>query len=294
MRHGTQVVTTLCPKSFFCSAEIRVQKHHLGKVNKLSAIWKAAGDFLILIINGLYSLTHSYGLAIIILTLLVRVLLYPLSHKQMVSMQKMQKLQPRLKVLQEKYKDDKETLNKEIMRLYKENNVNPAAGCLPLLVQLPILILLFRVLMNLDLGGATFLGISLEGSVLSAMASAVGASADKIGIGALFSAIAANPAGLLNVQMYLGNLVLLLVIAFLTWYQQQLSGASNPQMQFMNWFMPAFLTFICLSLPGGVLLYWGVSSLVGVAQQWYAKHKTEVEMQEKPVLYKDKPGSRKE
>ncbi|HCD72433.1 MAG TPA: preprotein translocase YidC, partial [Thermovirga lienii] len=99
----------------------------------MSAIWKAAGDFLILIINGLYSLTHSYGLAIIILTLLVRVLLYPLSHKQMVSMQKMQKLQPRLKVLQEKYKDDKETLNKEIMRLYKENNVNPAAGCLPLL-----------------------------------------------------------------------------------------------------------------------------------------------------------------
>jgi len=169
VRHGTQVVTTLCPKSFFCSAEIRVQKHHLGKVNKLSAIWKAAGDFLILIINGLYSLTHSYGLAIIILTLLVRVLLYPLSHKQMVSMQKMQKLQPRLKVLQEKYKDDKETLNKEIMRLYKENNVNPAAGCLPLLVQLPILILLFRVLMNLDLGGATFLGISLEGSVLSTM-----------------------------------------------------------------------------------------------------------------------------
>jgi len=285
---------TRCRSVLYCLRKQLSQKHHSRKVNKLGTIWKAAGDFLILIINGLYSITHSYGLAIIILTLVIRVLLYPLSHKQMTSMQKMQKLQPRLKVLQEKYKDDKETLNKEIMRLYKENNVNPAAGCLPLLVQLPILILLFRVLMNLNLQGATFLGISLEGSVISTLAAAIGAPAGKIGIGTLLSAIMANPAGLANVNMYLGNLILLLVIAFLTWYQQQLSGTSNPQMQFMNWFMPAFLAFICLSLPGGVLLYWGVSSLVGVAQQWYVKHRTEVEMQEKPVLYKEKPGSKKD
>ncbi|NLO56925.1 MAG: YidC/Oxa1 family membrane protein insertase, partial [Thermovirga sp.] len=76
---------------------------------------------------------------------------------------------------------------------------------------------------------------------------------------------------------------------FVTWFQQQLSGSSNPQMQFMNWFMPAFLTFICLSLPGGVLLYWGVSSLIGVGQQWHIKKKTEEEMRDKPVLLKEKP-----
>lgn len=255
----------------------------------LGTIWQAASDFLVLVLNTLYSLTHSYGLAIIILTVFIRILLHPLSHKQMVSMQRMQKLQPRLKALQEKYAGDKETLNKEIMRLYRENNVNPAAGCLPLLVQLPILILLFRVLLNLDIGGATFVGISLEGSVLTRMASALGVTAETIGIGAVFSGLLTNPVGLLNISIYLPNLLLLLFIAFLTWYQQQLSAGSSPQMQFMNWFMPAFLTFICLSLPGGVLLYWGVSSLIGVAQQWRIKHKTEVEMKEKPALYKEKP-----
>ncbi len=258
-------------------------------MNPLSALWKAAGDFLLFVLNSLYTFTHSYGIAIIILTILIRILLHPLSHKQLVSMQKMQKLQPRIKILQEKYANDKDALNKEIMKLYKENNVNPAAGCLPLLVQLPILILLFRVLMNLDLGGATFLGISLEGSVLSTLGEAVGLVAETHGIGQVMSAIAANPAGLANVGVYAANLVLLLVVGYLTWFQQKLSGSSNPQMQFMNWFMPVFLTFICLSLPGGVLLYWGVSSLIGVGQQWHIKRKTEVEMQEKPVLLKEKP-----
>ena len=149
----------------------------------MSALWKAAGDFLLFVRNSLYTFTHSYGIAIIILTILIRILLHPLSHKQLVSMQKMQKLQPRIKILQEKYANDKDALNKEIMKLYKENNVNPAAGCLPLLVQLPILILLFRVLMNLDLGGATFLGISLEGSVLSTLGEAVGLVAETHRIG---------------------------------------------------------------------------------------------------------------
>ncbi|MBN1333807.1 MAG: membrane protein insertase YidC, partial [Synergistales bacterium] len=97
---------------------------------------------LVVVLEYFYNFTGSYGIAIILLTLIVRILLHPLSHKQMVGMQKMQKLQPRIKTLQEKYKDDKETLNREIMSLYKENKVNPAAGCLPLLVQLPILILL--------------------------------------------------------------------------------------------------------------------------------------------------------
>lgn len=259
-------------------------------MNPLSTLWKAAGDFLLFILNSIYSFTNSYGIAIIVLTILIKIVLQPLSHKQLVSMQKMQKLQPRMKVLQEKYADDKETLNKEIMKLYKEHKVNPAAGCLPLLVQLPILILLFRVLMNLDLGGATFLGITLEGSVLSTIGNAVGVAGLTPGMKEVFSGIMANPAGLVHLSVYAANLILLLGVGFLTWFQQKLSGSSaNPQMQFMSWFMPVFLTFICLSLPGGVLLYWGVSSLIGVAQQWYVKRKTEVEMQEKPVLLKDKP-----
>ena len=138
---------------------------------------------MLYILNFFYGITHSYGFSIILLTVLVRILLHPLNHKQLVSMQKMQKLQPRLKVLQEKYANDKEQLNKETMQLYKENKVNPAAGCLPLLVQLPILILLFRVLNNQELLNQTlmltqeslsFFTIHLDQSLYGAMGAAFG------------------------------------------------------------------------------------------------------------------------
>src|SRR6056297_3272081 len=236
---------------------------------------------MVTILNTFYSFTGSYGMAIIILTVIIRILLHPLSHKQMVSMQKMQKLQPRIKTLQEKY---------------KENKVNPAAGCLPLLVQLPILILLFRVLLKLQYPGTSnlFLGIQLNGSVLSTLAAALGqASAEgvRVGFGTVLSALSENPEGLLNFGFYVPNLILLIVISGLTWLQQKMtSTGGNPQMAMMSWFMPIFLTFICLSLQGGVLLYWGASSLIGVAQQWWVMHKTKVEMQEKPAVYKDKPA----
>jgi len=252
-------------------------------------LWNQAGELLLKILNLFYALTHSYGIAIILLTILVRVVLHPLNQKQLVSMQKMQKIQPRIKTLQEKYGHDKQKLNEETMKLYKENQVNPAAGCLPLLVQLPILILLFRVLTNFKFGGVSFLGVGLEESVLSTMGKAVGLTGQTPGITALLTGIAANPSGLLNVGMYAPNLILLVSIGFLTWFQQKLSASNNPQMAFMNWFMPVFLTFICLNLPGGVLLYWGVSSLLSVVQQWRVVKVTELEMEKKPVLFKNKP-----
>jgi YidC/Oxa1 family membrane protein insertase len=255
----------------------------------LGTLWNQAGELLLKILNLFYGLTHSYGIAIILLTILVRVVLHPLNQKQLVSMQKMQKIQPRIKTLQEKYGHDKQKLNEETMKLYKENQVNPAAGCLPLLVQLPILILLFRVLTNFKFGGVSFLGVGLEESVLSTMGKAVGLTGKTPGITALLTGIAANPSGLMNVGIYGPNLILLVSIGFLTWFQQKLSASNNPQMAFMNWFMPVFLTFICLNLPGGVLLYWGVSSLLSVVQQWRVVKTTELEMEKKPVLFKNKP-----
>jgi YidC/Oxa1 family membrane protein insertase len=259
-------------------------------VNRLGTLWNAAGELLLKTLNLFYGLTHSYGLAIILLTILVRVILHPLNQKQLVSMQKMQKIQPRIKALQEKFGNDKQKLNEETMKLYKENSVNPAAGCLPLIVQLPILILLFRVLTNFKFGGVSFLGVGLEESVLSTMAKALELNVQTPGITALLTGIASNPAGLLKVGLYGPNLLLLVSIGFLTWFQQHLSASSNPQMAFMNWFMPVFLTFICLNLPGGVLLYWGVSSLMSVFQQWRVVKTTEIEMEKKPTLFKNKPS----
>ncbi len=255
------------------------------------------------LLQSLYTLTNSWGLAIILMTLLVRLAMQPLTNKQMVSMQKMQKLQPRMKVLQDKYKDDKETLNREIMALYKENKVNPAAGCLPLLIQLPIFILLYNALTRHGFSNATFFMIQLDGSVLSSIAHAInlvdaaGQAIPKEHLGFVMVILSAmsNPSLLLaNLGAWLPNTVLLLVIGFLTWYQQNLSSKGNPQMAMMNWFMPIFLTFICLSLPGGVLLYWGVSSLMGVVQQLLVVRKTNLEMQEKPVLLQEKPTTKAE
>ncbi len=259
----------------------------------MGAIWNGASDLLLMILEFFYGLTNSFGMAIVLLTIAVRIALYPLNQKQMVSMQQMQKIQPRLKVLQEKYANDKEKLNQETMRLYKENKVNPAAGCLPLLVQLPILILLFNVLRTYDFAGTSFLGIILGSSTTAGLAQAVGVAADptgNYGLMSVLTGIMQNPSGLSNAGLYMGNLILLISISFLTWAQQKLSSAgANPQMAMMNTIMPFFMAFICLSMPGGVMLYWGLSSLIGVAQQYFVMKKTKEELQVKPVLHKNKP-----
>lgn len=258
----------------------------------MGAIWSGASGLLLTILEFFYGLTNSFGLAIVLLTIAVRVALYPLNQKQMTSMQQMQKIQPRLKVLQEKYANDKEKLNQETMRLYKENKVNPAAGCLPLLVQLPILILLFNVLRTYDFAGTSFLGVMLGSSTNAGLAQAVGVAADptgNYGVMSVLTGILKNPSGLSNAGLYLGNLILLICISFLTWAQQKLSSGNNPQMAMMGTIMPFFMGFICLSMPGGVMLYWGLSSLIGVVQQYFVMIKTKQELQVKPSLHKNKP-----
>jgi YidC/Oxa1 family membrane protein insertase len=260
-------------------------------------------DGVMWILTWIHGMTNSWGIAIIGLTILVRLAMHPLTKKQMDSMKKMQELQPRMKVLQEKYADDKEMQSKKVMELYKEHKVNPASGCLPLLVQLPIFILLYNVLTTHGFPDATFLSVRLDGSILTTIAKAINLvypsghpdafqpiTDEDLGfIMVIFSAMS-NPSLLFaNIGMWLPNTVLLIVISFLTWYQQHISSKGNPQMAMMSWFMPLFMTFICVSLPGGVLLYWGVSSLIGVVSQIFVMRKASVEMQKKPVLLQEKP-----
>ena len=271
-----------------------------------------------LLLRGLLEIIHNaitsvgigtnfaWGLAIIALTLLVRLAMHPLTQKQMVSMQKMQKLQPMLNVLQEKYKDDKDELQRQTMELYKENKINPMSGCLPLLIQLPIFILLYGVLYDLTKTEAftnvTFLGVNLGGSVLTTVAEAlrlvdesgVRIPNEQLGFVMVFLSSFTNLSLLFsNIGIWIFNFILLILIAYLTWLQQHLTSGNNPQMAMMNWFMPLFLTFICFSLPGGVLLYWGVSSLMGIVHQLRVSKKTAVEMSTKPALYQEKPKASK-
>src|ERR671939_942923 len=98
------------------------------------------------VLSALYAVVRSYGLAIILLTILVRLILLPLSIKQVRSMREMQRIQPEMKRLQAKYKGNRQKLNEEMMKLYKERGVNPVAGCLPMLLQIPVLIALYSVL----------------------------------------------------------------------------------------------------------------------------------------------------
>ena len=276
-------------------------------------MWAQAKSLLLALLETIHSgitsigigTNFAWGLAIIALTLLVRLLMHPLTVKQMNSMQKMQKLQPQLKVLQEKYADDKDRLNQETMALYKDNKVNPASGCLPLIIQLPIFILLYGVLYDLTKTEAftdvTFFGVNLGGSVLTTVANAlnlvdesgVRIPDEQLGFVMVFLSSYTN-IGLLFSQLvtWIFNFILLILIAYLTWLQQHLTSAGNSQMAMMNWFMPLFLTFICFGLPGGVLLYWGVSSLMGIIHQLRVSKKTSEEMSQKPTLYKEKPKTK--
>jgi YidC/Oxa1 family membrane protein insertase len=115
-------------------------------MNVLIQVWDAVVAFLNFLLQAIYGVVGNYGIAIILLTILVKVVLLPLTIKQTRSMIAMQKIQPEIKKLQEKYKDDKEKLSQEMMKFYKENKVNPLGGCLPLLLQLPIFFALFSVL----------------------------------------------------------------------------------------------------------------------------------------------------
>jgi len=227
----------------------------------------------------LYGFTHNYGVAIILLTIFIRLILYPLMQKQMVSMREMQKIQPLMKAVQDKYKNDKERLNKELMALYKEHKVNPMSGCLPLLIQMPILILLFqtlRVFEYLDpitnniAGG--FLWISKYYNVIED-----GETIAKAGLALSERLI---PFGFFGIE-HIG--ILPFLVAGSMYIQQKMTstggaagkdGGSSAQTQkMMTIMMPLMIGFMSFSLPSGLTLYWFTSTLLGIGQQYLINKK---------------------
>lgn len=179
-------------------------------------------------------MSGNYGLGIILLTFVVRVVILPLTIYQTKSMKKMQEVQPLMKELQAKYKDQPEKLNQEMMSLYREKGVNPFSGCLPLLIQMPFLYAIFAVLQNFDPG-------------------------------------AAHPGLLwipdLNAKDPLFVLPILTVISMMA--QSWLSGMGNdPNQRMMMYMMPVLFGFFTFQMPqSGVVLYWVVSTIFGLIQQ---------------------------
>jgi YidC/Oxa1 family membrane protein insertase len=235
-----------------------------------------------------YDLIPSYGLAIILLTVAVRLVMLPLTIKQTRSMQEMQKLQPEVKRLQAKYKGgDRQKLNEEMMKLYKEHKVNPLGGCLPLLLQLPIFLALYRVFAGCGAHNVKVCPITQVGTKYlpagSALAKAINAGRAgflgmNLGLAPMAAVRAAGsfPGSLVHVLPYF-LLILLMVVT--TWYQQKQiqavsTGQQAQQMQMMGKIMPLVLGVFSLNLPAGVSIYWVASNVWTIAQQRFILGKT--------------------
>jgi YidC/Oxa1 family membrane protein insertase len=234
-------------------------------------IWDQFKNLIFAALTYLYSLTGDWGVAIILLTIGIRILILPLTIKQTASMYEMQKIQPKIKALQAKYKDDKEKLQEETLKFYSENKVNPLGGCLPLLLQMPVFFALFQVLRTQLPAGASFLGIIPN---LSLMPKQVYSAAAAAGGGPMAGIIAALP-----------YIVLVILFSVSIWLPQALMPGDKQQKQIGAYMAIAMLWF-GWSSPAGVLLYWDVSSIWGVGQQqltmtWMNRKKAADELAEK-------------
>jgi YidC/Oxa1 family membrane protein insertase len=207
------------------------------------------------LMNVFYSVIPNYGVAIIILTLLVKILLWPLGQKSYKSMSEMKKIQPLMKEIREKYKNDKKKMNEEVMGLYRTYKINPLGGCLPMVVQLPVFFALYRMLYEaIELRHAHFF---LWINDLSAP--------DR-----LFNFDFSIP----FMEPPFGIPVLTLVMGASMLLQQKMSPPMGDATQAkMMMFMPVVFTFIFINFSSGLVLYWLTNNILSIAQQYYTQKK---------------------
>jgi YidC/Oxa1 family membrane protein insertase len=206
---------------------------------------------LVLGLNLSNKVTHNYGVDIILLTILIKIIFYPLSVKSYKSMKEMQKLQPLIAKLREKYKDDRQKLNQEMMGLYKQRGVNPMGGCLPMVIQIPVFFALYKALSSaIELRHAPFM---LWMNDLSAPED-------------LFTFTVAGFA--------LPIRILPLIMGITQVIQQKMTPTSaDPMQEKIMLFMPIFFTFLFWGFPAGLVLYWLINNVISIGQQYYINKK---------------------
>ena len=249
--------------------------------------WTGLINLLGSILAFFYSLWPNYGVAIILLTLLIGAVTFPLTLKQTRSMRAMQFIQPQVKKLQQEFKHDRQELNQKLMALYQENNVNPASGCLPLIVQLPVWFALFSVLRNsgsIPLGSDLFAIIDPVASAINVpditaaakWAITVPANLEFLGLNLLLSPSDVFSGGGLGAVLPYG--VLIIIVAASSYYQQhqtQKRGKDDPTPQSSQAqgiqtalkIMPLFFAFISFNFLTGLVLYFAVSNMFRIGQQ---------------------------
>lgn len=202
---------------------------------------------LLYVLHFFHGFTGSYGLDIILLTVIIKLLMAPLTHKSYMSMKQMQKLQPQMEKLRERFANDKEKLNKEIMEMYRRHGVNPLGGCLPMVLQFPVFIGLYNALSTpLELRHAPFLWIQ----DLSRPD---------------WQALPVEIAG-----WHLGIPILTLLMGGSMFVQQWMTpAAGDPNQRKLMLMMPVIFTFMFVSFPAGLTVYWLVNNILSIAQQYW-------------------------
>jgi YidC/Oxa1 family membrane protein insertase len=223
----------------------------------------------------LFALFGNFGVAIIGLTLIVRAFMFPVAQKQFASMAAMRVVQPKMKALQDRYKDDKPKLQQEMMKLYSEEKVNPMAGCLPILLQIPIFFALYKILMlSVEMRHQPFALWLKDLSV-----------PDPLTPLNLFGLLPFDPPTFLAIG------VLPILLGITMWMMQRLNPAPMDEVQKQVFaIMPWFLMFIMAPFAAGLQLYWVVSNVISIAQQkWlYSKHPVLQQQAEKDAAEKAK------
>ncbi|MGD8366387.1 MAG: membrane protein insertase YidC [Desulfobacterales bacterium] len=207
------------------------------------------------LMNFIHRFIPNYGVAIIILTLITKIILWPLGNKSYKSMGEMKKIQPLMAEIREKYKDDKKKMNQEMMALYKTYKINPMGGCLPMAAQIPVFIALYRMLYEaIELRHAPFFGWIND---LSAP--------DRLFHFDMSIPLMEPPYGIPVLTLVMGATMLL---------QQKMSPPpGDPSQAKMMMFMPLIFTFIFINFPSGLVLYWLVNNLFSIGQQYYTQKK---------------------
>ena len=235
--------------------------HTMGHAIMVPLYWAVSG--LLVLFHYLWSPLFgrdsgiSWTLAIVCLTIFIRLLLVPLFVKQINSARSMQLIQPKMKAIQEKYKDDKQKQQQEIMALYKQEKVNPVAGCLPMLLQIPVFFALYKVLvLGIEMRHREFLWIKDL------------AAPDPANLANALSLVGIQVPQFLMIVFGIG--VLAVMLGFTMWLTFKLNpSAMDPMQQQIFNIMPWILMFVMAPFAAGLLLYWVTSNILTVAQQKY-------------------------
>jgi YidC/Oxa1 family membrane protein insertase len=207
------------------------------------------------LMNYLFGIIPNYGVAIIILTILSKILLWPLGTKSYKSMSQMKKLQPLLQEIRDKYKNDRKKMNEEVMRLHRTYGINPLGGCLPMVVQIPVFFALYRMLdQAIELRHAPFFGWINDLSV-----------PDRLGNFDFAIPFMEPPYGIPVLTLIMG--------ATMLWQQKMTPSVGDPTQAKMMMLMPVVFTFIFINFSAGLVLYWLVNNILSIGQQYYTQKK---------------------